>query len=607
MKRRPFVLTGALAPLLPLYSAWAQPRKKQRAAVVIGVDKAGDLPALRAAASGAHQVEALLKKEGYEVVALVDDTTPVTVDRIFDAIEGFIRKGTIDQLVVFFAGHGFAAEYVEYWLLSDATRNPNQAVSLRESVQLARLYSGIPNVIFISDACRSTPTSLGLTGIKGGVIFPTAGSVRTSDVDQFMATLVGEPSFEVVLADSARNYAGIYTTTLLSAFAEASQDVVRKVNGIDVVPNKRLKRFLEREVPLRAQKVNIQLNQRPDALVTSEDDIYIASAAKTTSARTTDTTASVIHLAAASLDQVGLRGLFQRAPVVDNKFATAARALDAQTGFSKSQVEMAGGIRTFEDFVENGSGRLGSTGFYISGQSIKAAFVIVDGVARPFNRISENAITVDLPRGRAATALIQFSDGSSTMMASLHGYVGNVVVAHNGVINVTYLPRDGGYDRNRLNALHAAVATAARFGVFRIEREEGGGKNAGAGLANSIRMMKSVDPTLGLYAAYAYSDAGIQREVESVRRYMRDFLGLDLFDTAMLSGAFARKEATLRTTTPLCPMLAQGWALLRVSNLELIKDVYACRNYLRPSLWTTFEPQGTDLLLDAMQQGRLKA
>lgn len=606
MRRRQFLLTGALAGLAPMRSAWSQPRTKQRAAVVIGVDKAGDLPKLRAAASGARQVETLLKAEGYDVKALVDDNAPVTVDGIFAAIDAFTRKGTVDQLVVYFAGHGFAAEYVEYWLLSEATRNPNQSVSLRESVQLARLYSGIPNVIFISDACRSTPRSLGLTAIRGGVIFPTVGSVQPSDVDQFMATLVGDPSFEAAIADSTRNYAGIYTTTLLSAFAEAPADIVSPVGGVVVVPNKRLKRFLEREVPLRAQQVNIQLNQRPDAQVTSEDDVYIAKVAKTLKTSTSGTATSLRHVAAASLNDVGLRGLMQEAPRKDFELAEyqrATRDLDTKTGFSKAQSEITSPMREFEQFARASSG---GAGFYVSGQPVKAAFVLVGGTLRPFKRAGERAITTEVPRGKAASALIQFSDGSAALVAALGGFAGSIAVARNGVINVSYVPSHGGYDADRLNRLHASVATAARFGVFRIERGEGGERNAGARLADTVRMMKDVDPTLGLYAAYAYADAGIQSEVASVRGFMRGNLGFDLFDTAMLSGALTKKEATLGTCAPFCPMLAQGWALLRVNNVALPKEIQACRDYLRPSLWTTLEPKGTDLLLDALQSGRLR-
>lgn len=608
MKRRPLVLSGALAGLAPIRPAWSQPQPKQRAAVVIGVDKAGDLPKLRAAASGARQVETLLKAEGYDVTPLVDDEAPVTIDRIFAAIDGYIRKGTMDQLVVYFAGHGLAAEYVEYWLLSEATRNPNQSVNLRESVQLARLYSAIPNVVFISDACRSTPRSLGLSAIRGGIVFPTSGSVQPSDVDQFLATLVGDPSFEAAMADSTKNYAGIYTTTLLSAFAEAPADIVSKVGGVDVVPNKRLKRFLEREVPLRAQRINIQLNQRPDAQVTSDDDIYIAKAAKIRSAASIGTATGLRHVAAVNLGDVGLRGVVQVGARKDSEVATyrkATRDLDAKTGFSKAQSEVASQMNALEAFARRLSGAF-TTGFLVSGQPVQSGFLVLDGPPRMLERLGDQAFGVNVPRGRAASALIQFADGSSTVVAALHGFAGNIVVARNGVINVSYVPRHGGYDSRRLNELHASVATAARFGVFRIEREEGGPRSAGTRLADTVRMMKDVDPTLGLYAAYAYSEAGEQRGVASVRGIMRGDLGFDLFDTAMLSGALARKEATLRTCAPFCPMLAQGWALLRVNNTQLPKEIEALRDHLRPALWMTLEPQGTQLLLDALQSGRLR-
>jgi len=54
MKRRRFVLATALAAgVVPMRSARSQLPPMRQAAVVIGVDKAGDLPRLRAAASGA--------------------------------------------------------------------------------------------------------------------------------------------------------------------------------------------------------------------------------------------------------------------------------------------------------------------------------------------------------------------------------------------------------------------------------------------------------------------------------------------------------------------------------------------------------------------------
>ena len=44
----------------------------------------------------------------------------------------------------------------------------------------------------------------------------------------------------------------------------------------------------------------------------------------------------------------------------------------------------------------------------------------------------------------------------------------------------------------------------------------------------------------------------------------------------------------------------------RGHNVDLPKEIQACRDHLRPWLWTTLEPKGTDLLLDALRSGRLR-
>jgi hypothetical protein len=74
-------------------------------------------------------------------------------------------------MVIYFSGHGFVLQSSEYWMLSDALEDPNAAISLDDSIVHAR-KSAIPNVVFISDACRSAPESLQLTQIHGSVIFP---------------------------------------------------------------------------------------------------------------------------------------------------------------------------------------------------------------------------------------------------------------------------------------------------------------------------------------------------------------------------------------------------------------------------------------------------
>ena len=109
MRRRDlFALAGTLVGTLAARSILAQPRlANARAAVVIGVNKAGGLPTLSAAASGARTVANWLRSEGFEVKLFVDDKGPVKANHLFEAIAELVDRGTLDQLIVYFSGHGF--------------------------------------------------------------------------------------------------------------------------------------------------------------------------------------------------------------------------------------------------------------------------------------------------------------------------------------------------------------------------------------------------------------------------------------------------------------------------------------------------------------------
>src|SRR5690349_24744463 len=119
MERRHF-LCGAIASAavarIPITRA--QPVGANRGAVVIGVDKAGNLTPLKAARSGAKSVASWLQAEGFDVRLFVDDSKPVTVTDVFAAINSFVQKPTMEQLVVYFAGHGFISGTLsEFWML----------------------------------------------------------------------------------------------------------------------------------------------------------------------------------------------------------------------------------------------------------------------------------------------------------------------------------------------------------------------------------------------------------------------------------------------------------------------------------------------------------
>jgi hypothetical protein len=202
---------------------------------------------------------------------------------------------------------------------------------------------------------------------------------------------------------------------------------------------------------------------------------------------------------------------------------------------------------------------------------------------------------------------VLFEDGTGTVVAALPGFIGTIVVERGHVTNLVYEPRSGyGSATQRVNELHAVVATATNFGAFKIEGDRQTRTAAAQRLADQIRIEKDVDPTLGIYAAYAYADANLTEQTQSVRSFMRASLGIDLFDVALVAGALSERQIEVRSeqVVPFCPMLTQGWQLLRVRDVRLSEDVQKVRDHLRPALWTTITSAGMEYVGRAVQAAK---
>jgi hypothetical protein len=602
MRRRDLIaMTAAMAGTAIARPLVAQP-SLVRAAVVIGVNKAGNLPVLNAAASGAKQVGDWLDKEGFSVKRFTDDQGPVKASDLFDAISALVDKGTLDQLVVYFSGHGFLNAYTEYWMLSNAPQNPNEAVSVTESVTLAK-ESAIPNVVFISDACRSTPESIGTNRVRGSLIFPNSavsGNVRPN-IDIFYAALPGSPAAEVPVGQSAPNFEGLFTSCFLSAFQSPIESMVRTVNGVRVVPNRNLKVYLEGEVTKRAEAKAIRLHQKPDASITSDDTAYIGRAAD-------------LQVGSASPPPSGitLRDVLGQ----QLKIAGAGEVVSARVGTPINPVEAANATTAFANVQKNileatvtaqkaisFSPSLG--GLVVSGAQVAE---IEGGPNAKAQLLGGDPATAQIQflGVPAASVVLRFGNGSGTVVAALRGFICSVVVDEFGVSSVNYIGIGQGRDE-RIERLHAAVAAAAQFGVFRIDGEAGTLSNRAASFGDRIRVGKGTDPSLGLYAAYAYAQAGLIEQVRSVGSFMRDSLQIDLFDIAMLGRQLSKPGAMdSKRVFPFCPMLAQGWNFLRVLQVDIAPGIDKARDHLRRGLWTTFDSEGVAIMTDLLRSGKVQ-
>jgi hypothetical protein len=491
-------------------------------------------------------------------------------------------------------------------MLSQAPENPNEAISLTESGRLAR-ETGIANVVFISDACRSTPRSLSASRVQGGFIFknPTRQPRVRAEVDKFMATHAAGEAFEVDVALSVEHAKGIYTTCLLQAFQAPYSGMVRTLaGGKKVVTNRKLAPYLERTVQKMASDRSVMLVQRPDAEIMSGDDAYIAHLPSDVEPVPDPVAQAPVSLREAANYALRNSGV-ELVPVVGTSRPAGCPPICAGSGiqfstpayeFSRTQTAILNAPHA-EPTGFLGIGGQPDTTFSVTGSPIAAIF---SNSRVKVSRHLERTIVINLRGRRHASVALQFADGSGTVLAALRGYQGTVVVEGTSVASVSYVPVGTRDESAELAKLRASVAAAAGYGVLRIEGPRGAREKQAEQLADRIRAAKNIDPSLGLYAAYTYDQADLPDKVQSVRNFMRSDLGVDLFDVAMLSASTDHEKV------PFCPMLTQGWSLLRVKGEKLAPAVEGARDFLRSGLWTTFEPKGMEIIIEGFRSDRFQ-
>ena len=526
--------------------------------------------------------------------------------------------------MVFFSGHGLLkAPGAEIWLLSGAPGNPNEAVNVAGSMAGAR-YCGIEHVIFISDACRSNPPSVQFSAITGSQIFPNQSPNAISpEVDVFYATRPGDPALEIPPDDASSEYRGIFSECLVEALSGSVPKIIVTLPGNPVsrvIPSRPLKKHLLVAVPDAVAAVSIKLRQAPEIRVESDLPKYLADVTGITSA---------ILPAGPDLNLPGPKAFPPPDALGDyeaifqaNFLLPRQSGLDALPGAVTPEMleriisavpYRADRGRRQETRAQDAIDRLLATkgretfetrtGFSVVGAGIKHA-VLLSGTCDVFPE--KNAMHVRVQDDHVVTngviqfepnvALIRFEDGTGTGLAVLPGFVASVVVEDARIVTINYTPARG-TDKYSEYESHAKVvdqrrafaAVAARNGIFRLDAKEA--NNA----ADYIRLAKSLDPTLGMYAAYAYMQAGNRDGIQSVFRIMSDDVEPVFFDIAMLSH-YMGPWPEAKHFPPFFPMMAQGWSYLSGIKASMPRAALDASKHLVPALWTTFSSKGMDIL-----------
>lgn len=596
----------------------------KRAGIFIGVDKSGGLPKLADAAAGARRIASeWANAQGLDpLVVITDDVAPVTAYAITQEVCRLVTPGDLDQLVIYFAGHGVNLCLNEYWLLTGAPVMTQEAVNVTGSVELAR-YCGVPHVIFISDSCRSAAEGIQAQFVTGSVIFPNQGAMgKEMSVDQFFACTLGRPALEVRdPKDSARAFKALYTSAFIAAASgqvsrirETCKDGDKEADFIRPWP---LKRELSSLVADRIRESGLRaaVNQTPDARITSPPEAWVSKLEPETPH---GSSSSGLLLSTSSIDfsLPGDTKAAGRVPGLPEPMDDLVRSiLQGDAGALKSALTR--GPRPTSDRLDHLRASaeryrlpFGPThhetrcGFKIRGT--RFADVVTPGFyAQIVNPDARDDIRVDVGSISARSALLIFEDGQAALLPALPGFLCGLTFEDGELVEVAYEPSEhtARWDSfiarsEQVRLLRAAAAAATGNGVFYLEGEDG------FRVARNLQMMKDLDPALSIYSTYAYNELRRVDLIREMGRFQIQDLQGRFFDLAMLArdmdGKVAGQDAGVISSVPL---LAQGWAYLSAFKISLPDGLQGIEDHLTPSVWTLFHPSGVAKLRAAITSG----
>jgi hypothetical protein len=200
--------------------------------------------------------------------------------------------------------------------------------------------------------------------------------------------------------------------------------------------------------------------------------------------------------------------------------------------------------------------------------------------------------------------LLEFSPGSCAVLPALLDYVCAVTFDGEQLVDVTYEPmvtsaRWPRYQEraDEVRELHAAVGAASRLGVLTSLRP-----SEVPELAGRVRDLADLDPSLAVYAAYAWHDHGRRDLTGELHGSLLDQLGMSFFDVGLLASLATGGPVDAAHCAPAYPLLMRGWALAAAAPPGTIPATPTAGSRL-PSLWTLFRPDEFHGIQHTLQGG----
>lgn len=568
----------------------------RRAMVLIGVRQAGELTQLKAVRQGLDEMAAWARSQGIDGEDLKilsdEDGNPVLVHHITAVIRALVNSYTVEQLLVYFSGHG-TYNNGERWLLSMAPEDPSQAVNVEASMTLAR-YCNIPHVVFISDACRDAAAGIQMMQVTGSAIFPNGTANEEMPVDTFFACTRGSVAFEVANAPViGAPYTALFTSVMSAALrgeVPAAIDI-EKVEGKEVgyVRPWKLTDHLREAVPQKLTQMMdgaTHISQLPGSRITSRNAWLSCLAGPFSSMpvgwwKTRGRLETGSRHVPPTLAQFVERLLLLAA----NDVAEWLRLLDKRHGGAEfAQLKTLIALLYASPLQGPGSaGQLAVRGTALSN---------VVGRHGPLAMIPDlNSDTTLIDCTGNDLVVVVTAAGHGALVPLLPRTSAELVFKNGALLDVRYI-EDGMAPRHL--ALHATFAAAFNMGALHL--------SDAAYPAFPFSRASFDDPTMLLYVAYAHHEAQATGRRDALGVFRSRWQDTPLLDLELLAGL---DSAPRRPPLTPIPMISQGWNLLSAFEVALPGPLTGLEKHLLPSYWTLFDATGTQRLIAVLTAGEI--
>lgn len=606
-----------------------------RALVLVGVARTGgrfpELPAVPGAVAAVRAWAAEQRVPDDLVLTFTDDDgTPVASAAVLAGVRGLVDRGDVDQLVVYFSGHGINTGNAEFWLLTGAPEDGSQAVNVSLTSWFAERLP-VRHVVLVSDACRTAASTVQELSVQGVALVPNLPPRGpAAAVDVFYACALGDPAYEVKdPATSGAAYQALFTSALVGALRGDHPALVTPGPGagggatgggagFGLVQPWPLKRALPALVAerLTAAHAPLDLAQTPDARLSSDPvDAWLSRL-------------EPWPLAATAPGVPGTGTPAARAGAGDDARAAAAEAADRLVlGLAVGLAAGAGGLP---------AGAVGSTVAPSGAPAAPPSPARPPEPAAAAPAVPVPAPAPDLevaplptaPRPGGPVVVVQgdraldvvpvsptavvvtFASGGCAVLPTLAGRVTLATVEHGRLVDCA-LPRapgaDGGTPPPGVDGAVARRALAAAWSRFGLrpddeddaDEDDGPAEERGRAddPARAARRTAAVDadPLAALYRAWELHDRGRRAAIADLARAGSP--GARLFDVVLLAsgpdpGRDDRPVDWAGLLTPV-PLLSRGWPLLAAAPPAVQERALSFPARL-PSHWTLFAADNAD-------------